>query len=56
MELYIGMLIFGGLTGNLVLSIGWILLKAFALLDPAYELITAGIVVIVGIVRKFIRM
>ena len=55
MNLYIGVLIFGILTGNIMASIGWILLKAFALLNPTYEALSVGVLVLICMARKIIR-
>lgn len=55
MSLYFGVLVFGALTGNIMLSIGWILLKAFNLLDAGTEALSVAVLIVISIARKIIR-
>ena len=51
----LGMLIFGAITGNLTLSIGWIVLNLGNFIPSEYETISAVAVIVVAIVRKILR-
>ncbi|MCD4760069.1 hypothetical protein K8R33_04220 [archaeon] len=51
----LGMLIFGGITGNLALSIGWIILRMGNYIPLEDINISAVAVIVIGILRKVFR-
>ena len=53
--LELGMLIYGGLTGNIALAIGWIILKMSNYIPVDVVNISAVAVIMVGILRKIMR-
>ena len=53
--LELGILIFGGLTGNLAISIGWIILKMGNFIPVEHVELSAVAIIMVGIIRKLFR-
>ena len=51
----LGVLFFGAITGNLVLSVGWCLLNIFNVVPTEYELISVASLIIISIIRKIFK-
>jgi len=51
----LGVLIFGGLTGSLAISIGWIILRLGNFIPSEDITISAAVVIFISIIRKLFR-
>jgi len=49
-----GVLVFGILTGNIMMSIGWILLSAYSYIPTEYKTLSALAVILLAIARKIL--
>lgn len=52
----IGVLIFGVITGNVLLAVGWIMLKAYNYIPVDYVEVSAVALMALSVARKFITI
>lgn len=56
MMIEFGVLLFGLLTGNLILSVAWILLKMANFIPLEYEGLTVLVIILFSIGRKILKV